>query len=992
MVCTKEIESFKSGRVLRTSRKLSYEEDQSLLDDSDMDADYNPSEEVSSEECSPSSTGSSKFFSESGKMKSKAERKDVNVRKRNERIVEAPSQRCVERREKMKVAAEKGKEKNCVFEPNDEDLEFENQVYIIGMNMNSKKNIQLHYDIPPEVLELIQSGSKVTGTNKKYTVGSGSKYRSGIRKEMGFLQEKYKKIAPHKLDENGHIHYENFLAFNSPKWIKPSDPEEFCDKVLSPGLKCAMLAGHMKLVDHLLVLAGSPEGIAKFTDLSNIPEGLTEEEKAQAIVDEESKGEEKALKYQHFLTTLIQKTQSKKLFRKYHALAEGLAKKRTTDADTFDGKCVPDPNVVVPLFLESDWCEEQEELLIRCALKLEKPTKAMWSNFNQFIPVRWASSLGNRPESLGNMTVEDWIVREKCSENPHYKGKPGEENNLNGYKIERFFHKTPDMPLLIYIDEINEFLGRCYHQVRVELFGQPKSTDAFFVSVEGHQLITNGRGIPLRMWDKITNYPGSTSYLFRDMFINYIFALKDISLRDGARFAATHSKAVQEKHYVTELSKKLKALLVLDTYKQGVSYQVEGDLGKLELSSEAKSKEIAARYEIFKSKTKRRLAWQKKMDDSKSLTVDKSVNESTKVSFLNSLILEAELNLKVNPEGRMLDLFLLKRRSDPSKCTRYIMQALDKLPMDDDSILKLHDHLFQYCGLVGYDENEEVGSDEWYEKIERNWAVKLINQLGYLSRNNTDNPRVKHIFATLVLKTGSFKYCLGSEGLERQVKAYIDKAETFKKELKQAGSVAAQSPIEILSVFQGMKRSKKSDEDASNEVNLNMSTVKPGIEENLEESNDDSQDEEEVAEVVEEVIESISPFETVWEFDNVIIRQKSLSPVKITKVKKVRASKMTNEEKRKLLERIIDNMRDHFVNRNKRGQQYLREDVWEPFYSSGPEKRSLEGLEMLMWRTGYPNDNKKGLQDLIKEVVGLDQAQVETVRALKDNILAEFDK
>ena len=89
-----------------------------------------------------------------------------------------------------------------------------------------------------------------------------------------------------------------------------------------------------------------------------------------------------------------------------------------------------------------------------------------------------------------------------------------------------------------------------------------------------------------------------------------------------------------------------------------------------------------------------------------------------------------------------------------------------------------------------------------------------------------------------------------------------------------------------------------------------MSAVKPGIEESLEESNDDSQDDEEVAEVVEEVIESVSPFETVWEFDNVIIRQKSLSPVKITKVKKVRASKMMREEKRKLLERIIDNMRE----------------------------------------------------------------------------------
>ena len=80
--------------------------------------------------------------------------------------------------------------------------------------------------------------------------------------------------------------------------------------------------------------------------------------------------------------------------------------------------------------------------------------------------------------------------------------------------------------IYIYIDEINEFLGRCYHQVRVELFGQPKSTDAFFVSVEGHQLITNGRGIPLRMWDKITNYPGSTSYLFRDMFTNHVYDSK----------------------------------------------------------------------------------------------------------------------------------------------------------------------------------------------------------------------------------------------------------------------------------------------------------------------------------------------------------------------------------------------------------------------------------------------------------------------------------
>ena len=95
-----------------------------------------------------------------------------------------------------------------------------------------------------------------------------------------------------------------------------------------------------------------------------------------------------------------------------------MAKKRGEDALLYNGKYIPDPNIVVPVFLADKWCEEQEKIMIRCAIGLEEVTLAKLSNFYQFLPVRCACMLGNRREALVNLSIENWLERVKTYKNP----------------------------------------------------------------------------------------------------------------------------------------------------------------------------------------------------------------------------------------------------------------------------------------------------------------------------------------------------------------------------------------------------------------------------------------------------------------------------------------------------------------------------------------------------------------------------------------------
>ena len=537
------------------------------------------------------------------------------------------------------------------------------------------------------------------------------------------------------------------MEFKTSKWIKPSNPKDMCETVRSPSMRCLMLAGHSTLMNHIMVFAGTPDGLSKFVNLSACTNDLTASEREAKIVEEEKKGEEECIQFQNYLSSVMERVKAMGLYNEWSSMSYGMTQKRARDAEDFDGEKLPDPNIVIPLFLENEWCEDQERTLVSCGVDKIEASRKILSDVNKFLPVRWACTLGNRKEALANLTVEDWMTRVSNTINPHECKGDSTENeelkNVKGYRILVVFHKTGEkFTCMIFLDDISELLGQCYYKLRVDLFGKPKPSEPFFVNTAGNQLI--GENMNLDKWDEIINYPGSTSYIFRDMFVNFAFSQKDVSVQDAARFAACHSSFTQEKNYVNSISKQMKGLTSLDLYRKKLN--IDHDLGPtsktghLTISKETVQIEIETRQEIEKERLSRRLAWQKKIDSSKPLTLARSVNEDTKVSFMEVMILEFERGTQVNKNGTLLDLFLRGRRSDPRKFTSWIMRALDMLPRDNPSVGILHNHFFNYCEIIG--ENGLFSEDYgWFRETEEKWAVKLVNQLGHMSRNTTDNPR-----------------------------------------------------------------------------------------------------------------------------------------------------------------------------------------------------------------------------------------------------------
>ena len=119
------------------------------------------------------------------------------------------------------------------------------------------------------------------------------------------------------------------------------------------------------------------------------------------------------------------------------------------------------------------------------------------------------------------------------------------------------------------------------------------------------------------------------------------------------------------------------------------------------------------------------------MDDGKLLTAERSVNESTKVSFIKIIMLEDELDLKINDEGTLMDLYLVGRRRDPSKYVSYVIKATDY--SDNEDVKLLHDHLYRYCEILSVEDPRIFSYTDWFYHVEEKWIVKIVNQLGYLS-------------------------------------------------------------------------------------------------------------------------------------------------------------------------------------------------------------------------------------------------------------------
>ena len=117
------------------------------------------------------------------------------------------------------------------------------------------------------------------------------------------------------------------------------------------------------------------------------------------------------------------------------------------------------------------------------------------------------------------------------------------------------------------------------------------------------------------------------------------------------------------------------------------------------------------------------------------------------------------------------------------------------------------------------------------------------------------------------------------------------------------------------------------------------------------------------------------------------------SPIKVArKPEALRQPNWKKEDREKLLDHILMYMRDPTLGYNKRGKADLEENVLpktSPDIEENPEKsRKLEEIIYQYYRTGHPNDNKKGMYDWLKEVLEFDARP----GALQIHFYAEYMK
>ena len=247
------------------------------------------------------------------------------------------------------------------------------------------------------------------------------------------------------------------------------------------------------------------------------------------------------------------------------------------------------------------------------------------------------------------------------------------------------------------------------------------------------------------------------------------------------------------------------------------------------------------------------------------------------------------------------------------------------------------------------------------------------------------------------MKTGKWDYCLGSDALKKQVREYMQKEVNLRKEAKKVLEAGVKNPLDFIKEAQNNNQERRNKRgpglDISQSVETTFDSENFEVQQQVEASSFPvaGVGEGDIFSGVEENEEC--DFENLWEFANgVVVRQDSNSPVKLTtRRKKTRASTMTAEDKKMFLDRVISHMEMPWLPRGRRAVEILKRDVWIPFYSEGTNKRSVDGLEMSFWRSGYPQDNKRGLQELIFEVVGDGVEDQLVIQEKKQDILAAYD-
>ena len=398
----KDVNLRKSARLIDRVNFLQEDD----IDDSDVDKDYKNSSESGFE------SSSEDDFEE--QHRKPTVRKGLSIKKKKiigskipemltelvDSADEEPLRKEIrdDRRKMMEEMLRKGSN-NDVYEPDEEDLQFEKQLLIIPIQKGSAKYLSKKMKIPPEKRSLMEEGTILTGGDKIYQTQRAKNLRNVFRRLLGSIQSQQNKLFEGKLP-NGRMKYRYLVAFGKSEWVQLSQNIlDLIEGFVANSTKRKMFCAVKIVLMEIYKLANSDDGLCRFMraieenkeNLDNVMKVAKQERKE--FVDEVDRTlKTLAMTKFHTKCTMDQEMNTE-------IVREGREK--------FESAQIPDPQDVVHKYLESDYVRNLEKMIFDLTSRNEKASPEFIKECTDHMLLRLALKGGNRSDLFSNLKLSD---------------------------------------------------------------------------------------------------------------------------------------------------------------------------------------------------------------------------------------------------------------------------------------------------------------------------------------------------------------------------------------------------------------------------------------------------------------------------------------------------------------------------------------------------------------------------------------------------------
>ena len=715
---------------------------------------------------------------------------------------------------KMRAAFDEVYNTTLKWSPTDEDNELIKK-HIAGRVMqNSSLYKRKKGEMPYQAVEMIELGEEPTGSEySKYISKTWSLYRSALFRLLGMIQENRMANDPETLPD-GHLHLRQFFALRKAEQIIPMDIEQLLSQFQSPSIRGHAFEGYMALLKAVRKHTSSIEGARAY----KIP--ITDEEISWKKEKMLEKGHKKQINYEREITELIATHKLYKPHSQFHGDRVGESDIFKKARKELEGKEVPDPMVVVPLFLNHEESLLTERKILEAAENGTIVTDAEFNSMVQYLIIRIMCKMGNRPDMLAGMTwVDFWTAVSKgfgaypfakLDGNARQTGEDGDGDYLRkdpyaadpsdpddmfcnnategsdedgvwqatrGIVVQIAFHKTGASYMgYIFLNAIDTMFLKAWEVICNNKLGAHANSQ-IFVKANGKPFASKKAVVNISIFCLRTGITNHTAYVFRYMYVGVIYNARSALLREAEQFALQHSQSTAAREYMGDTHKMLLAIQANGFYRMHVMRQeemvtIQGD-GMTVFNTAQGKRQAAALAQADQLTKDRAFELQKRKDDAfkpyyRSNKTKSGGGDFQKVIIGDSqkvALLEMVLEGHNSGVSNTSPLELLTNKSLQNyRSLSLLLRTFHSLPRESPSVLTLENNLLDFCRMQEITEGDNI-----CREVEVAWGNRLLNVLHNIHRekNAPANIRVLNTFFNISKSEGgSYNYFCGNAMLQ----------------------------------------------------------------------------------------------------------------------------------------------------------------------------------------------------------------------------------